>query len=752
MNLAAKNLFLIILFFQLTFSALSNPDSLMTLYTKAGHDSVKIKILIKAGDYYKQANADSAVTYYNMAAKLSIRHLEDDNFYKFYTAKALRNSGTALLISGRNSDAIDYLYKANRFFKYVENDKKYKNEALSGMSACYNNLGLIYFDNGMFDKSVEHFIISIRYDEGLGDTLGAAITYGNIGMVHYTMGNFEKSIEYYQKQVATSARFNDSISAANALNNIGVSYKAMQRYDEALKYYRNTLGIRKSIGDKSGISATYNNLGEVYLYIKKFRDAETYFKQALTLKKELGDINGVILTLNNLAWLSIETGKPKIAMEYAKEAELLCMKSEYLQELINSYKYLTQAYLLMKDFESAVRYSQLQLNATDSLFQMQKTRIMAEMESRFHSEKKQQEIEKQQLQLKKNEEEIMRRKAEAKNQRNISIALTLVLLLVVLLAFFIYRNYREKKRANVIISEKNKQLEYANSEISSQRDEIQAQRDVVSDQKEKIEHIHKEQTDSIRYARNIQRAVFPAFESLDKIFSEYFVFFRPRNIVSGDFYWATTMDNYIVACVADCTGHGVPGAFMSMLGISALNEIVLKKKITEPSLILEELRNTLVSALKQESDSEDMADVSKVKDGMDASLCVFDNVSRKLSYAGAYNSCWFLPGVDCGFEEPIIELKGDKMPVGIHIKMQDFTEKKILVKGSGQVIMFTDGFSDQFGGEKNEKFKSKRLKELLYDLKDLKMVEQQIVLHEYFEEWKGINVQTDDVTILSFRV
>jgi tetratricopeptide (TPR) repeat protein/serine phosphatase RsbU (regulator of sigma subunit) len=729
------------------------PDSLLSQYSKAPHDSVRIRILIEIGSWYKTRDTDSSVAVYNMAAKIAGKHLDDGNLYIFYTALAMRHAGTALLISGRNADAIDYFYKAIRYFRNVENDKSLRNNVLSGLSACYNNLGLIYFDNGMFDKSVEHFILSIQFDEGLGDSLGAAITYGNIGMVHYTMGNYHKAIEYYQKQHKTCLRYSDSLCITNALNNIGVSYKSMKMYDEALEFYWNTIDIRKRIGDRIAISATYNNVGEVYLLKQKYGEAEKYFKMALSLKIEQGDITGIILTYNNLAWLSIEVQKPDVAINYAAQAMELSMTSDYLPERINSYKYLTRAYLLKKDYEKAVVYSQMQLQATDSLFQMQKTRIMAEMESRFQSEKKQQEIEKQQLQLKKKEEEIMRRKSEARNQRNISIILTLVLLLVVLLAFFIYRSYREKKKTNILISDKNKQLELANAEISSQRDEIQAQRDLVGEQKEKIELIHKELTDSIRYARNIQHAVFPGTGSLEKIFGDYFLFFRPRDIVSGDFYWAASFDHYMVACVADCTGHGVPGAFMSMLGISALNEVVLGRKIIHPALILDEIRKMLVTALKQEQElPSDVMSISRVKDGMDVSLCVYDKQNSTITFSGAYNSCWIIPSEKCSAPEDLIELKGDKMPVGIHTKMHDFKEQSIPISRGSQVILLSDGFADQFGGEKNEKFKSKRLKELIFDLKDLKMVEQQIVLHEYFEEWKGKGRQTDDATILSFKV
>lgn len=747
---------LLFLFFLIPFSAFqlsSAPDSLLTLYQQAGHDSVRIRILMDIGSYYKIRNTDSSVAVYNMAAKLAGKHLDEGNIYRLYTALAMRHAGTALLISGRNADAIDYFYKAIRYFRNVGNDKHLQAKVLPGLSACYNNLGLIYFDNGMFDKSVEHFILSIQFDEKLGDTLGAAITYGNIGMVHYTMGNYHKAIEYYQKQHKTCLHFSDSLCITNALNNIGVSYKSMNMFEEALDCYWKTIDIRKRLGDKIAISATYNNVGEVYLLQKKYSDAEKYFAMALNLKKEQGDINGIILTYNNLAWLSAEVGKPDAAIAYASNALEMSISSDYLPERINAYKYLTRAYMLKKDYANAIVFSQKQLQATDSLFQMQKTRIMAEMESRFQSEKKQQEIEKQQLQLRKKEEEIMRRKSEARNQRNISIILTLVLLLVVLLTFFIYRSYREKKKTNVIISDKNKQLEQANTEISSQRDEIQAQRDLVEEQKERIEQIHRELTDSIRYARNIQHAVFPGTGSLEKIFGDYFLFFRPRDIVSGDFYWAASFDHYTVACVADCTGHGVPGAFMSMLGISALNEVVLVRKIISPAIILDEIRKILVAALKQEQEiATEEISLSKVKDGMDVSLCVYNRENSSITFSGAYNSCWIIPSENCHLPDELIELKGDKMPVGIHTKMNDFREQTIPITKDSQVILLSDGFADQFGGVKNEKFKSRRLKELIFDLKDLKMVEQQIVLHEYFEEWKGKARQTDDVTILSFKV
>jgi serine phosphatase RsbU (regulator of sigma subunit) len=304
--------------------------------------------------------------------------------------------------------------------------------------------------------------------------------------------------------------------------------------------------------------------------------------------------------------------------------------------------------------------------------------------------------------------------------------------LVSFLVYYIYRGYKIKKDANIRLEEKNRTITAQKNEIEKQRDEVAAQRDQIAYQKKHI-------TDSIMYAKRIQTALIPSLELFsDKL--EHFVLYKPLAIVSGDFYWVSTKkDNIQIIIAADCTGHGVPGAFMSMLGVTMLNEIVNGKHIIMPDQIIENLREGIIKSLKQ------VVDEDTVKDGMDIAVCVVDFKENLLWYAGANNPLYLVRGGE------LIHYRPDKMPVAIHYKMDPFTLHRIELRKNDTFYIFSDGYCDQFGGPKQKKFMSMQLKETLVALSGKSMLQQGERLNEIFEEWRGDNPQVDDVTLIGVR-
>lgn len=305
------------------------------------------------------------------------------------------------------------------------------------------------------------------------------------------------------------------------------------------------------------------------------------------------------------------------------------------------------------------------------------------------------------------------------------------LLLVSILGYYIYRGYKIKKEANIKLEEKNRTISLQKEEIEKQRDLAAAQRDQIAYQKKHI-------TDSIMYALRIQKALIPSLELFsDKL--EHFVLFKPMAIVSGDFYWVSSQENLQVIISADCTGHGVPGAFMSMLGVTMLNEIVNGKHILMPDQIIENLRQGIIKSLNQ------VAEEDSIKDGMDIAVCVVDFDNSILWYAGANNPLYLVRG------EELTHYRADKMPVAIHYKMAPFTLHKIELQKGDAFYIFSDGYSDQFGGPKQKKFMSMQLKETLVAMAGKPMLQQGERLNEIFEEWRGDNPQVDDVTLIGVR-
>jgi len=321
--------------------------------------------------------------------------------------------------------------------------------------------------------------------------------------------------------------------------------------------------------------------------------------------------------------------------------------------------------------------------------------------------------------------------ATLEKQKLILYFVLLALLLVSFLGYYIYRSYKIKKEANIRLEEKNRT-------ISMQKDEIAQQRDLAAAQRDQIAYQKKHITDSIMYAKRIQTALIPSLELFsDKL--EHFVLYKPLAIVSGDFYWVSSQDHKQVIISADCTGHGVPGAFMSMLGVTLLNEIVNGKHILMPDQIIENLRQGVIKSLNQVADEE------SVKDGMDMAVCVVDFSENILWFSGANCPLYLVR------KGELIHYRADKMPASIHYRMQPFTLHKIELKKGDAFYIFSDGYADQFGGPSEKKFMSMKLKETLVEMADQPMLKQGEELSNIFEEWRGDNPQVDDVTLIGVR-
>lgn len=346
--------------------------------------------------------------------------------------------------------------------------------------------------------------------------------------------------------------------------------------------------------------------------------------------------------------------------------------------------------------------------------------LSAELTTKYETKNKELQIKNQSIEIDFKENE---------NQQKSTIILfgALGLFATAIFGTMAFINFRKSKRANIIINNQKLEVEFKNEEISHQ--------------KELVDVKQKEIIDSINYAKRIQQAVLTGEDVWNKISKEHFILFKPKDIVSGDFYWAyNTPNGRSVFALADCTGHGVPGGFMSMLGNSFLNEIVVENKIFKANEILNRLRSKVIAALEQKGQTEQ-------KDGMDISLCVWNKMDNTLEFAGANNPLWLLRGRE------IIEYKADKMPIGTYLEIEKpFTSTTIQLQQGDILYLSTDGYADQFGGPKGKKFKYKALLEMLIKNSALEMGVQKIKLDEAFIVWKNKQEQVDDVAVIGVRV
>ena len=356
----------------------------------------------------------------------------------------------------------------------------------------------------------------------------------------------------------------------------------------------------------------------------------------------------------------------------------------------------------------------------DSTISDEYLKQISELETKYETERKERELELQRSELERKQVEIDLVEAENRRQRLLLISAVFGLLVVAVFSILFYRQFRAKQRANVLLEEQN-------LEIKQQRDQIMAQKQEI--------------TDSILYASRIQKAILPPDKVLEKNIKDHFILYMPRDIVSGDYYWMTEVNEKSVVVAADCTGHGVPGAFMSMLGVSFLNEIVNKQNVLQANEILNKLRKNVVDSLHLTGKE------GEAQDGMDIAVLVIDHKKKQLEYAGAYNPLYLIRNNE------LREYKADKMPIGIHFMKNDsFTNNILDYQDKDCLYIFSDGYMDQFGGDKGIKFMAKKFKELILSIHTKKFDEQAEILLSTFNQWRGNIAQIDDVLIVGLKL
>jgi serine phosphatase RsbU (regulator of sigma subunit) len=539
---------------------------------------------------------------------------------------------------------------------------------------------------------------------GIDDRL-QVITHLSIGQIHIAQKNFSDMLKNLQIALKTAERIKDSVLMAKTYSNIGNYYSATGNIEKQLEYYLKGLAIVEKKNDKKALAIILGNMGDAYAELKNYPKSIESYERSIALFEELKSKEGLALRLASLAKVYYSTGKKHEAYESLQKAYALARETHYSLALKESLEGLSDYYEKEKDFKNAfITFKNLR-SFTDSLYNSEKATEVTKLQYQFDAA--------QAAKIKKLEEEKLEaeRRAKEEQQKIILYSISTGFILVLALAFFIFRGYRQKQKANLIISAQKKILEEKNKDI----------------------------TDSINYARRIQEAILPDKEIKYRIFPDAFVLFQPRDVVSGDFYWFSEKNGKRIIAAADCTGHGVPGAFMSMIGNSFLNEIVNERGITRPSEILNELRHLVIKSLKQKEES------GSPRDGMDISLLCFSE--NHVEWAGANNPLWIVHNGNLTAFAP------DKQPIGLHHgENLPFTNHKISPEKGSSLYIFSDGYADQFGGAKGKKFREKQLKELLLSIQMKSMQEQEEVLLSTFQNWKGELEQIDDVLVIGVRI
>lgn len=610
-------------------------------------------------------------------AKKGISIAEKTN-YKVGLGNALRYAGIVYERMANYPKALESQQKALSIYEKVD----YK----PGIANSLMNIGVIYKSGGEFSKALEYGYKSLKICEEIDQKPGIAANLGNLGNIHNQMGQKNKALECYLKAYEIDKEMKNDYGIGVSLVNIGSIYLAKKEYEKSLNYLIQSIEVRKKIGSIQGLAISYNTLGDVYLAIKNSYRAEECYRESLKLSKESG------------------------AMDSEKDA--------------NHGLYTVSK--MRKDPANALVYYEEFVRLKDSIFNSEKNEVLNSLKTQY-------ELEKQESNLKlkaDNEKELIKEESRLREEHNkkradqehfidqlIIIGVIVVLIVVLIFSFFLYNRFKITTKQNRIIES----------------------------QKQVVEEKNKQITDSINYAQRIQTALLPAESDLKNVFAESFIYFQPKDIVSGDFIWLHRLkehnNDYFFFAVADCTGHGVPGGFMSMLGTSFLNEIVIEKRIHQPAEVLNTLREKVIHSLKQRDES------AESKDGMDIVFLKFDMSKRELTYASANNGFYI---VNANGE--LKEFDPDKMPIGVYGEMNSFKQQTISLEKGSMIYTFTDGFADQFGGEAGKKFKYAQFEKLLVENASSAAETQKQRVIAAFSNWKKDYEQVDDVCLSGIRV
>jgi len=777
-----KLLFILLLFpftniAQLSVEQQAEVDSLKQVIKTAKHDSILVNTWIAWDniiymtdpelDFTLNLKIDSLCTI-NLFRKLGKQE-------KFVFLKAKSNAvnviGIVYYNQGDYVKAIEYYTKSLKIKEELE-DKL-------GMAATFNNIGMVYYDQGNYARAINYYTKSLKIQKELGDKLGTANSYNSIGTIYADEGDYAQAIEYHTKSLKIKEEIGDKIGIAMSFNNIGNIYHHQGDDRKALEYYTKSLKIKEEIADKLGMAMSYNSIGVIYhnqgdyvkaldfctkgLKIKEelgaikvmttslvsiatiyksqgdYAKALVYYSKSLKIVEEIGNKKGITYSLSGIGGIYYEQGNYAKAKNYSLRALTIAQEIGAPKEVTEASIALSKIYKKLGNYKESLAMYELYITSRDSILSKENQKELIRQEYKYNYEKQTDSIaieqsKKDELSLaeEKRKEDLANKENEKKNLIIGSGAGGLGLTLI--FTFVVINRLR--------ITRKQKSI-------------IEQQKTAVEQQKTIVEIAHTEITDSINYAKRLQDAILPSLAEVNNHLPNTFILFKPKAAVSGDFYWFEEVNGTAYLAAADCTGHGVPGAMVSLVCSNALNRVVKEFGITEPAKILDKTRELVIETFAKSKE--------EVKDGMDIALCAFKE--NKVTYSGANNPLWIVRKTDLITEDQkqerstiiqnessIIEYKSNKQPIGLYAGMKAFTQQEIELYSGDCLYFFTDGFADQFGGEKGKKFKYKPFKRLLIEMHIQPMTDQAQLIFDTFENWKGDIEQVDDVCVIGIKI
>jgi len=612
-------------------------------------------------------------------------------------------------------------------------------------SKIYLRLGNLQTDLNEFKKGISLFHSGLKIAIRLKDKKSIGAFKRAIGTGYLKLDQHKTAEKYLRESYAIYKGINDSLGIANATISLGNALKEQERYQEAIKYYELSLDLAEKLENKRLIAGNFNNLGNIERRLKHPKKALDYFFKALEMNEKS----------NNKLWQSFNyhnIGMTYQDMKLYNESILNFKKSNDLKielgdslSLVTGYRGISDVYAKLQDYKNAYVFLKLHVDLKDTLNLAEQANLLKDLEAKYESEKKEAEID--HLKTQKELQEVKNDSLEMKAQKNRNLLTMAFLAGLILLAGIgvLYRSNKSRRKANDLLNSKNEEIESSNVALQGALTELSEK--------------NREIIDSINYATYIQRATLPNITKQSSDYLQFELIFAPKDIVSGDFYFSYHLYNRSIFGVADCTGHGVPGAMVSLVGMNSLEKVVRETNHTTTGQMVESLNQHVVESLDHGS--------ATVNDGMDVSFCELDHENNLLRFTGANHSAYIIRHnslVDEAILDENIHLKlhidshsllclnGTRRPIGRSISQEPFSQVSIKLMKGDRIVLFSDGYADQIGGENAKKLKKGALLEFLIRSSELSVSEQSEFMKEQFDKWKGNLEQVDDVCMLFVEV
>jgi serine phosphatase RsbU (regulator of sigma subunit) len=635
-------------------------------------------------------------------------------FYKGKLLVSINNLGIINMYRSDNEEAKKFFTRAVQLSKEMNNKQK--------IAAAYNNFGVLFYRQGNYQVSIDYYTKGLSIMESGGDLKAMAGALNNIGNIYREIGDTSKALSTFKRSLVLGKKASAKNWEAVSFSAIAEIYSDQGKNDSAAILLEECLRLDREIGNKQGVGSDLANLAKLSLKKGNLADAKEKAEQALALFKEVNDPRATGLALSILSDYYLQKGDPANAVAYGKKALDLLLSIGQVEEAEKAAATLYHIYKMKPDYKNALEAKELYDRLHDTLQNEKNTKAVIHQEFKYEYDKQAaldsiRHAEESRIQS----AEIAKKDAELKVKRHIQIMLFAGLAMFLVFSVFIFNRFK-------VTSRQNKVIEQQKNEVEQKKLEAEAQRALVEEKNREI-------VDSITYAKRLQEAILPPKKLLKEYLPESFVLYKPKDIVAGDFYWLERKNDIILFAAADCTGHGVPGAMVSVICNNGLNRSVREYGLTDPGSILDKTREIVIQEFEKSED--------EVKDGMDISLCAIEG--NILRWAGANNPLWIIR------ENELIELKPDKQPIGKYADQKNFTSHQVELLPGDSLYIFTDGYQDQFGGDKGKKFKSSRMKQLLLSIQDKSMDEQNLIIDHAFESWRSSFDQVDDVCIMGVR-